>query len=394
MDPANIKDRIVDFIRVPSSELSPHPLNWRTHPKSQASAMAGALEEIGMAGALIAVKRNGSYQILDGHLRAELAEGQDVPVIVVDLNDKEALKLLLTFDTIGRAAGIDSGMMAEAASHVEFDTKALKTLVDKTIVEFADKRQFDVDQDEITEPPTPVASRGDVWQCGPHKVACADSMDAAFADSFLDGVDIALMQTDPPYAVGYEFNGYDDTLDNLKRIIEKAITPLLPRCRVAFVSVGTHTAWDYPRPTWVLSWFHYGDRPGPWGITVHTMILAYGKDPYLANGRGLRWDGMAGRTVTDDQGRDFVELHSCPKVLPFWRWLMERGSIDKGDVVFDPLLGSGTTLIAAEQLERVCYGIELSPTYVDICLNRYVELTGESPVRESDGAKFVDLPDA
>ncbi len=68
-----------------------------------------------------------------------------------------------------------------------------------------------------------------------------------------------------------------------------------------------------------------------------------------------------------------------------------RNHGDKGDVVYDPFLGSGTTLIAAHQLERICYGIEIEPAYVDVILKRYLNFAGESPVRQSDGAKFIDL---
>ena len=63
----------------------------------------------------------------------------------------------------------------------------------------------------------------------------------------------------------------------------------------------------------------------------------------------------------------------------------------KPDAANDPFLGSGTTLIAAEQLGRTCYGIEIEPRYVDVTIRRWIALTGESPVRESDGAKWTEL---
>jgi len=62
-----------------------------------------------------------------------------------------------------------------------------------------------------------------------------------------------------------------------------------------------------------------------------------------------------------------------------------------GACIFDPFLGSGTTMIAAEQLKRRCFGIEIEPRYVDVCCRRYMNQAGNSPVRESDGAKFADL---
>jgi len=68
--------------------------------------------------------------------------------------------------------------------------------------------------------------------------------------------------------------------------------------------------------------------------------------------------------------------------MKLWAWLMERGSVNRGDIVFDPFLGSGTTLIAAEQLGRKCYGLEIEPKYVDVIVKRWETLTGKKAQRE------------
>ena len=83
--------------------------------------------------------------------------------------------------------------------------------------------------------------------------------------------------------------------------------------------------------------------------------------------------------------------HPTPKPVSMISRAIKSSS--DGGVVADPLLGSGTTLIAAHQLDRRCYGIEIEPRYVDVTLKRYLNLTGDSPIRESDGAKFTDLLD-
>ena len=73
--------------------------------------------------------------------------------------------------------------------------------------------------------------------------------------------------------------------------------------------------------------------------------------------------------------------HPVAKPVEVWKWFMERGSINKGDLIFDPFIGSGTMIIAAEELGRHCYGIELSPAYCDVAITRWENYTGEKAVR-------------
>src|SRR6187551_644207 len=99
--PMHIRDRIQEFLRVPASELAPSPRNWRTHPDAQRDALRGVLAEIGFASAILARRRDdGRLEIIDGHLRAETAPEQLVPVLVLDVTQGEADKLLLTFDPL------------------------------------------------------------------------------------------------------------------------------------------------------------------------------------------------------------------------------------------------------------------------------------------------------
>ena len=109
-----IRDRIKEFRRVPANQLRPHPRNWRTHPRAQQDAMRGVLAEIGYADALLARELpDGSLQLLDGHLRAEVTPQAMVPVLILDLDDDEALMLLATLDPLSAMAGTDFLRMLE-----------------------------------------------------------------------------------------------------------------------------------------------------------------------------------------------------------------------------------------------------------------------------------------
>jgi ParB-like nuclease domain len=91
--------------RVKASELVPNPKNWRRHPKEQSAAMRGLLNEIGYAGALLARELpDGKLQLIDGHLRLETTPKATVPVLVLDVTEAEADKILLTFDPISAMA--------------------------------------------------------------------------------------------------------------------------------------------------------------------------------------------------------------------------------------------------------------------------------------------------
>lgn len=125
------KDRIVGLERVPVAQLEEHPQNWRKHPEEQQSAMAGALEEIGWSDALVVrATDGGKYEILDGHLRAKQANGEQVPCLVVDLDGDEAAKFVATHDPLGVMAETDSEMLAGLMESVDFENDDLLSLVD------------------------------------------------------------------------------------------------------------------------------------------------------------------------------------------------------------------------------------------------------------------------
>jgi len=131
----HIRDRITDFRRVPASSLHPNPKNWRTHNARQRNVLKGILAEIGYADALLARELpDGSLQLIDGHLRAETTPNQKVPVLILDLNDAEADKLLATLDPLAALAGTDQTMLDDLLAQVETENIAvqefLRTLTD------------------------------------------------------------------------------------------------------------------------------------------------------------------------------------------------------------------------------------------------------------------------
>lgn len=125
-----IKDRIKEFKRVKSSELAANPLNWRTHPDHQRKAFRGILDEIGIAGAVVAYQTSQGLRLIDGHLRKE-EYGKDtpIPVLILDVTEEEANKLLATFDPISDMAGMNNEALNELLESVAFNSDDVNNLL-------------------------------------------------------------------------------------------------------------------------------------------------------------------------------------------------------------------------------------------------------------------------
>jgi hypothetical protein len=125
-----IRDRVKELRRVAAGELRPNPRNWRTHPDAQRNALRGVLADVGYADALLARElEDGSLELVDGHLRAETTPDVVVPVLVLDVTQEEADKILLTLDPLAGLAGVDQERLAELLSSTKFASPQLEELL-------------------------------------------------------------------------------------------------------------------------------------------------------------------------------------------------------------------------------------------------------------------------
>jgi hypothetical protein len=125
-----IRDRIKELRRVKASELRPSPKNWRTHSKAQKEALQGVLAEIGYADALLARELvDGTLMLIDGHLRAETTPDMLVPVLVLDVTEAEADKILATLDPLAAMAGSDAQKLEALLEEVQTDSDALASML-------------------------------------------------------------------------------------------------------------------------------------------------------------------------------------------------------------------------------------------------------------------------
>jgi len=191
--------------------------------------------------------------------------------------------------------------------------------------------------------------------------------------------------TDPPYGLGVEYISFDDTLENVESLARR----WLPEVRRISASVvftpGMGRERLYPCPDHTACWLMAaGGYTASWGFGMWQPILCYGKDRYIASGRGRRPD------VVRTNGTDHIKpSHPCPKPLHVWTRVVGRFSVE-ADTILDPFLGSGTTAVACVKLGRKCIGIEIEPKYFEIAVKRVKAAIVQGP----DDALFtqVDKP--
>jgi hypothetical protein len=192
----------------------PNPKNWRRHPKAQVDALRGLLAEIGYADALLARELpDGRLMLIDGHLRAETTPDALVPVLVLDVNEEEADKILLTLDPLAAMAESDAERVKALLATVRTDSDAVQELLKRT----GGDRLWEIlhphEVDEVEVSPEKAeefkakwgTERDQLWRIGSHRIICGDCGDASVVTRLWagSGLRLRMIWTDPPYGVGY-----------------------------------------------------------------------------------------------------------------------------------------------------------------------------------------------
>jgi DNA modification methylase len=394
------RDRIKSLRRVRAGDLRQNPDNWRTHPESQREALRGVLEEVGLVDACIARELpDGTLELLDGHLRADMDPDQKIPVLIVELDDAEAKKVLATLDPLAAMAEADAVKLDALLREIDTGSEELS----KMLAELAEEAGV-VPTDVETVDPEPQIDRAaelqvewkterwQVWEvagkAGTHRVMCGDSTSGEDVARLLAGAKPFIMVTDPPYGVEYDPSDKD--------AMTGIITQNSRRGKVVNDDVSDWTeAYKLFRGDVCYAW--HGDRGGvaidvgshlrAAGFAIRCRVVwakqqhSFGRGHYhfqhesawyaVRTGRPSRWCGDAKQSTIwsiSNKQADHGD-HGTQKPLECMaRPIRNHGG--QGDDIYDPFLGSGTTLIAAENLSRVCYGMEISPAYVAVILQR------------------------
>ena len=401
-----IRNRIRELRTVKAADLTPNPRNWRTHPKAQQDALKGILAEVGYADALLARElADGSLMLVDGHLRAETTPEQEVPVLVLDIDEAEADKLLLSLDPLAALAETNAAALDALLREVDTGSEALQEMY-ADLADAADLYKDDakeVVEDEVPEPPAePITKPGDLWVLGEHRLLCGDSTKAEDVERLMAGAKAGMMVTDPPYGVNYDeswrecraadFGGHikgrlqnDDISDwssTYKTWMPTVVYVWHADAYSHIVRAGLESSecdvrqqiiWR--KPFGILSRCHYNFQHEPCWYAVKKGCTAnwIGKTTETTV-----WDATSPNhpMAPDD---DMRTIHPTQKPVEVMARAIRNHDFP---IIADPFLGSGTTLIAAEQLGRKCYGMEISPAYCDVIVKRWETLTGKKATLE------------
>ena len=408
-----IRDRIKELRRVRAKGLVQNPKNWRRHPKAQAEALRGLLAEVGYAGALLVRELpDGRLMIIDGHLRAETTPDSIVPVLVLDVTEEEADKILLTHDPLGAMAESDAERIKALLTTVRTDSEAVQELLKR----IAGPRLWEILHPEDVEEAAVTLERADelrakwstapgqLWQIGPHRIICGDCTDVDVVARLMGShrSQVRLIWTDPPYGVDYGAKtdwAYQHGGGPRRRAIEN--DSLKPAALQTLFAAALAVARQYAMPgaavyatvpSLFLKYFIQGLEDG--GFSYHHCLIwvkqthVLGRSDYHYRHEPILygWLENGPHYFIDDRTQDSVfeidrptasDLHPTTKPVELIARMVANSS-RPGELVYDPFCGSGSTLLAAHQLRRVGYGCEIDPGYVAVELER-LSLLGLKP---------------
>lgn len=416
----------MQIIELATEDLTPYANNPRNNDAA-VRAVAASIREFGFKVPIVIDSNN---VIVAGHTRhraAQLLQLETVPCIMADdLTDEQVQAFRLADNKTAELAEWDDDKLAvELAQLKDIDMTAFgfDELSDTAEV---DEMNDDPDAmaEEITEP---ITQLGDIWQLGEHRLICGDSTDKAVVSKLMDGAKADMLLTDPPYNVGYTGKTADAlTIKNDEMgdkeffdFLVKAFTAARENLRAGgafyiwhadlqgmnFRKALTAAGFElrqcliWVKNTIVLGrqdyqWQHepclYGWKDGAAHYFTDSRtesnvfedrinVNKLSKDEMKALLKELLADKQSTTVIHEDKPSASVE-HPTMKPLKLLARQI-RNSTRRGEKVLDTFGGSGSTLLACEQLGRVCYTVELDPKYCDVIIKRYEDLTGDKAVR-------------
>ena len=383
------------------------PYNPRQISDHDLMALGRSMTTFGVVEPIVVNRR--TNRIVGGHQRVKAAEGagvEQLPVVYVDLDEAQEKQLNIALNRI--SGEFDEDKLAAVLADLE-GAGADLGLTGFTAVEIEELCRGDdepadglTDPDAVPEPPEePATQPGDLIILGGHRLLCGDATDRNAVATLMDGQTATCMWTDPPYGVDYVGKTKDgltienDGPDGLAQLLagsfaaaDDALVEGAPiyvahpagRLSVVFADAFIGQGWRlhqtliWAKDTIVLghSDYHYKHEPLLYGYKLGQGRLGRG---------GSGWFGdNAQASVLEVPRPKASPDHPTSKPVELLTICL-RNSSKREAVVLDPFLGSGSTLIACEQLGRRCFGLEIDPRYCDVVVHRWQEFTG----REAEG---------
>jgi DNA modification methylase len=401
------------------ARLKPYERNPRKNDGEPVAKMIASIKEFGFAVPVLAQASDGL--VIDGHLRLKAAVAMhlaSVPVIPCDgWSEAQVRAFRIMVNRSVSWSEFDPELLALEFAELkalEFDL-TLTGFDQKELVSFMAGTANAAEDDMPPVPETPVSRAGDLWLLGggasgvTHRLLCGDSTNAADVERLMDGAKADMLTGDPPYGVNYsggkgkdreEFENDSKDHDTYRQFVSASLNawaghitekgPLYlwfsDSQMEAILAAVAENGWkrrcliQWCKSHWVMgrAVIHYHQQNEP--------CVYAAQCPTLPN-----WHGPFNeKTVWEFDKPVSSDDHPTQKPVELYRRAITN-STRPGELVAEMFLGSGTTLLAAELTERICYGLEIAPAYCDVIVTRWQTLTSKAATLDGDGRTFADV---
>ena len=415
---------------VPIAELKPHPGNPRKHPIEAVEKIKKSIEAFGWTAPILL---DADGRILAGHARLKAAQAagiEQVPVVRLPLKGVDADVYMIADNKLQEGTEWDWTKLGDLIGELDtgdidlsltgFDDAELEGLMNGL-----DNASGNITEDE---PPavqkTAFSKTGDLWIMGDHRLLCGDSTKPKDVERVMGGEKADTVFTSPPYAVGIDYGTYKDNIENLRTMM-----PLMAAIWANITKTGgfavinfgdivsgktiakTDEPCEYPMALeyWPIfrnaGWLLWSRRIWckPAAGTGSMQCISSNRAAtnwehvwtWKKPGRPIVYEQISGiwpsqcgwfDTIHDHKLDVGLDVHGAGMPVVVASRGIFLHSLD-GGIIHEPFSGSGTTIIAAEQLGRKCYAIEIEPLYIDVAVRRWQNFTGKKAVLERGGKR-------
>jgi DNA modification methylase len=419
------------------SSLRPYTRNARTHSKKQIKMIAESIQAFGFTNPILTDENS---TIVAGHGRVEAARliGMiEVPTVRLEnLTEDQIRAYVIADNRLAEKAGWDNSILAIELQHlmtldcVDFDVTITGFEVPEIDMIIEEAKESSAAEDVIPElnmDQPAVTEAGDLWLLGKHRIFCGNALHDATYRTLMGKNRAALSFCDPPYNV--KIDGHATGNGAIRhREFAMASGEMSEAEFLSFLNNSLRLTAEFSANNSVhyvcMDWRHVGDLlaagsqnydqflnlcvwvkdkggMGSFYRSQHELVLVFrkGKGPHRNNvqlgqfGRNRTnvWQYPGIHTLSKQSGEgNLLALHPTVKPVAMVADAILDSSA-RGEVVLDAFLGSGTTIMAAERVGRICCGIELDPAYVDVAIRRWQNYTGEAAIQGNTGKRFDEV---
>jgi site-specific DNA-methyltransferase (adenine-specific) len=395
------------------SKIKTYPKNAKKHDKKQIQQVANSIKRFGFVQPIVIDKNN---EVVIGHCRLEAAKLlglKEVPTISVEnLSEKEVRALRLADNKLNESAW-DMDLAISDLKELDEDLLNL-TGFDKDLLIEPDEK------DDIVPDNAPTRAKlGDIWALGRHRVMCGDSTDKASVERLMDGKKADMSFTSPPYNVGHnlgyegrdsKYENSDDNLEEYRKLLVDTTRISIQNATDCFVNLQILAnnkkdialflaeLADYFKDIFfwkkntvapamamnvansqVENIFLFQEEDHGW---VEPIVLYGQKNSRRWGNKGFRgtFSNLIETKTASGENKN-AKIHNATFPVELVNKFILKG-YNESSLVLDLFLGTGTTLIACEKTNRICYGMEIDPKYVDVIIKRYEDYTGARAIKK------------